>query len=255
MFLSNYVNSLAHWEMFCIFADMEAKNKTKERKYKTERSLVDGLLAGEKEAQEQFYEDYKGLFFYCLRCVFDEFSLKHEFEDDLVNDFLMYLIECKAKRLSKFNGVREGSLAYYLAKRAKGYFIRYKSRYKDLLFVTFNEDVSQDQDPISSILYDNEDDTVIIAVGDNCNDGMVETITREEALNYLERIMGSMPNRRYAEALRKFIACRYDDELAASELNINIDYWYVLKQRAIKQLKNTHNKNKALWQNIISQMS
>jgi len=83
----------------------------------------------------------------------------------------------------------------------------------------------------------------------------VNAIRREEAWNYIEHILASMRNQQYAEAIRMYYACDYNDEIVALKLNININNWYVRKKRAMKQLQDTHKKNKALWQNIISQMN
>ena len=236
------------WDFFRIFALMEAKN---DKNYKNERELVDGLLAGEESAQAVFYTRYKGLFIYCVRQVLDDIPLKGDFEADLVNDFILDLFE--KKRLSKFRGDREGSLAYYLAKRAKGFFLRYKKKYQNFLFVEYIEDAHQDS--TDSPLQDNEDDVIIVTANDSCDDGMVESIKHEEAWKYIERIIGYMRNPRYAEALRVYYANKCDDEKSRIELNMKRANWDVLKGRAIQQLKITHRKNYKLWQNIISQMS
>ena len=235
-------------DYFCIFAPMEAKN---EIKYESERELVDGLLAGEESAQAIFYTRYKGLFIYCVRQVLDDIPLKGDYEADLVNDFILDLIE--KKWLRRFRGDREGSLAYYLARRAKGYFLRYKTRYQNLLFIEYNENTHQESS--GSPLLDEEDDIIAIAANDSCDDGMVESIKHEEAWNYIERILGYMHNSRYAEALRVYYANKCDDEKTRKELHMKRANWDVLKGRAIQQLKITHRKNYKLWQNIISQMS
>lgn len=247
-FYNNYDSFLAISGIFRIFAPMEAKN---EKKYESERELVDGLLAGEESAQAVFYTRYKGLFIYCVRQVLDDIPLKGDYEKDLVNDFFLDLIE--KKWLCRFRGNREGSLAYYLAKRAKGYFIRYKTRYQNLLFVEYKENAHQESS--SSLLHDDEDDIITIEANDSCDDGMVESVKHEEAWNYIERIMGYMHNPRYAEVLRVYYANKCDDEKSRLELNMKRANWDVLKGRAIKQLKITHRKNNKLWQNIISQMS
>ena len=227
---------------------METKN---EKKYESERELVDGLLDGEKTAQAVFYTKYKGLLIYCVRQVLDDIPLKGDYEADLVNDFILDLFE--KKWLRRFRGNIEGSLAYYLAKRAKGYFLRYKGRYQSLLFVEFKENTHQET--TDSPLHDDEDDIIQITANDSCDDGIVESIKHEEAWNYIERIMGYMHNPRYAEVLRVYYANKCDDEKSRLELNMKRANWDVLKGRAIKQLKITHRKNNKLWQNIISQMS
>ncbi len=235
-------------DRFRIFAPMEAEN---EKKYESERALVDGLLAGEESAQAVFYTRYKGLLIYCVRQVLDDIPLKGDYEEDLINDFCLDLIE--KKWLCRFKGNREGSLTYYLAKRAKGYFIRYKERYQCVYFVEYKEESHQKSS--SSPLHDDEDDIITILANDSCDDGMAESIKQEEAWIYIERIMKEMRNPRYAEALRVYYANKCDDEKSRKELNMKRANWDVLKGRAIKQLKVTHRKNKHLWQNIISQMS
>ena len=221
--------------------------------YNSERELVDGLLAGEQSAQEVFYTKYKGLFVYCVRQVLDDMPLKNDLEGDLVNDFVLYLVEDNAKRLSTFRGEREGCLTYYLARRAKKFFIRTKSKYQSLLFSEFNEDGQEKA--TGSALHDDEDDTITVAVTDSCDDGMIESVKYEEAWNYIERIMEYMHNPRYAEVIRVYYANQCDDEKSRQELDIKKANWYVLKKRALTQLKITHRKNFKLWQNIISQMN
>ena len=243
--LDSYLDILV---FFRIFGNMETKN---DNKYETERDLVEGLLDGKESAQAVFYTKYKGLLIYCVRQVLDDIPLKGDYEEDLVNDFILDLFE--KKWLRRFRGNREGSLVYYLAKRAKGYFLRYKERYKNLLFVEYKENGHQES--TESPLHDDEDDTNTNVANDSCDDGMVESIKHEEAWKYIERIMGKMHNPRYAEALRVYYANKCDDEKSRRELNMKRANWDVLKGRAIQQLKITHRKNYKLWQNIISQMS
>lgn len=233
-----------------IFAPMETKNNKNEKKewvYKTERTLVDGLLAGKKDAQAEFYEKYKRLFFYILREIFDEYSTKNDFEEDLVNDCFLYLLENNAKRLSKFKGEKEGVLTYYIIKIARRFFIRNKSKYQNMLFSGYDEVPPQDSEETSS----HDGDITEIADDDN----MINAIHIDEAWTYIERILDFMPNQRYAKAIRIYYTNGYDDNKAATILNINIDNWYMLKKRAIRQLNITHKKNKVLWQNIVSQIS
>lgn len=233
-----------------IFAPMETKNNKNgktEWVYKTERALVDGLLAGKMDAQAEFYEKYKRLFFYTLREIFDEYSTKIDFEEDLVNDCFLYLLENNAKRLSKFKGEKKGILTYYILRIARRFFIRNRSKYQNMLFSLYDEESPQDSEETSS--YDDD----IIEIADD--DHMINAIYIDEAWTYIERILDYMPNQRYAKAIRIYYTNGYDDNKAATMLNIKIDNWYMLKKRAIKQLNYTHKKNKVLWQNIVSQIS
>lgn len=242
-------------EKIRIFAPMETKNEQKEeKKYPTERKLFEGLRAGKKDAQSQFYNDYKRLFFHILRNVFDDLSLNDDFEEDLVNDFIVYVTEDNARRISNFNGQKEGCFVSYLSLSARRFFIKQKEKYKNFNLVPFKEDITQETED-TGILSDSEDDSAPISSGQTCDDGMVESFNFEMAWKYIQQIIDEMPNKRYAHAIRTYYICECDDKKTAMELNMKRSNWDVLKGRAFKQLKITHNKNRKLWQNTISQMS
>ena len=169
----------------------------------TEQEIIKGLIARDNHITEEFFfVKCRPLFYSVMRQVFD-YEVKY---DELVNELYVYLMKDDAAKLRNFQ--YRCSLYQWLKILAVRFFVKKR----DLM------------------INDNSQETPY-------NKQEQPDIAESDAVNYdLERLLQSMPTKRYAYVLRRLILEDCKPEDLAHELNITTANLYNIKRRSIAQL-------------------
>lgn len=160
-----------------------------------------------------FYEKCRPLLLSLMRSIFD-----HPVDyDEVVNSVYLLLMENDAQRLRSF-GFR-CSLCQWL----KVVCTNHLTNKRNGMFSTVTD----------KPLYEGEEDSV-------------DMLEREEAARDLERLFAAIRSHREVYVIRRMMLDDAPSEEVAAELQVSVDYLYVIKQRAMKDLTeiaiNDHNR-------------
>lgn len=170
-----------------------------------DRDLVEALLRRDRFVTQLFFYRNCRPLFQSLIQRFGKDGVRWEY-DELVSEVYMLLMEDEGRRLRSFT--------------FKSSFYQWLKVVTLRMMMAKRDDVIEDVSQTS--LYK--------------QDEAVETGTGEEARADLERLLAKMPNRRYAEVVRKLTIEGYEMEELARELDVNIANLYNIKRRAMAQL-------------------
>ena len=168
----------------------------------TDFEIIEALIARDNEiTQEFFFERCRSLFYAIIHKVLD-YEVDY---DEFINELYIYLMENDATRLKQFEG--RSSLYQWIKVTATRFFIKKR----DQLI----------EDQTNDTLY--EEAEVI--------DNRTELATLD-----VQRLLLSMPNRRYAHVIQRLFIDEYEPEELAAEMHITTDNLYNIKRRAMMQL-------------------
>ena len=169
----------------------------------TDQEIINGLIAHDKQLTEEFFfVKCRPLFLSVMKYVFD-YEVDY---DEMVNELYLYLMADDAVKLRHFE--YRSSLYQWLKVLSIRFFIKKRSRMID--------NTSQEA------LYDEQD--------------YVAPEKDAGARHDLERLMESMPTKRYVHVIRRLILENWTPERLAQEMNISLANLYNIKRRAIAQL-------------------
>ena len=169
----------------------------------TDQEIINGLIAHDKQLTEEFFfVKCRPLFLSVMKYVFD-YEVDY---DEMVNELYLYLMADDAYKLRHFE--YRSSLYQWLKVLSIRFFIKKRSRMID--------NTSQEA------LYDEQD---------------YVAPEKDAGARYdLERLMESMPTKRYVHVIRRLILENWTPERLAQEMNISLANLYNIKRRAIAQL-------------------
>ena len=169
----------------------------------TDQEIINGLIAHDKQLTEEFFfVKCRPLFLSVMKYVFD-YEVDY---DEMVNELYLYLMADDAVKLRHFE--YRSSLYQWLKVLSIRFFIKKRSRMID--------NTSQEA------LYDEQD---------------YVAPEKDAGARYdLERLMESMPTKRYVHVIRRLILENWTPERLAQEMNISLANLYNIKRRAIAQL-------------------
>ena len=169
----------------------------------TDQEIINGLIAHDKQLTEEFFfVKCRPLFLSVMKYVFD-YEVDY---DEMVNELYLYLMADDAYKLRHFE--YRSSLYQWLKVLSIRFFIKKRSRMID--------NTSQEA------LYDEQD---------------YVAPEKDAGARYdLERLMESMPTKRYVHVIRRLILENWTPERLAQEMNISLANLYNVKLRAIAQL-------------------
>lgn len=168
----------------------------------TDFEIIEALIARDNwVTQEFFFERCRSLFYAIINKVFD-YEVDY---DEFVNELYIYLMENDAARLKQFEG--RSSLYQWLKVTATRFFIKKR----DQLI----------EDQTNDTLYEETEFT---------------EKSPELSVLDVQRLLLSMPNRRYAHVIQRLFIDEYEPEELAAEMHITTDNLYNIKRRAMMQL-------------------
>lgn len=172
-----------------------------------DQQIIEGLINKDKYITEEFFfERCKPLFCSIIRTVFG-----HKVEyDELVNELYLYLMADNASKLKSF---RFGcSVFQWLKVVAIRFFIKLRDRGGVI------EDESQE------------------AHYEYLDKATMGTEKYDNAREDLIRLLGVMPNQRYAYVIKRLVLDDMEPEQLSKEMGITVANLYNIKKRAIRQL-------------------
>ena len=168
----------------------------------TDHEIIEALIARDnKVTQKFFFERCRSLFYAIIHKVFD-YEVDY---DEFVNELYIHLMENDAARLKQFEG--RSSLYQWLKVTAIRYFIKKRDQ--------LIEDSSKET-PLE------EED-------------MIDHATTASILD-VQRLLDTMPNKRYAYVIQKLVVEEYTPEELSVEMHVTTDNLYNIKRRAMMQL-------------------
>ena len=173
----------------------------------TDQQIIEGLINKDKHITEEFFfERCKPLFCSIISTVFG-----HKVEyDELVNELYLYLMADNASKLKSFQfGC---SIFQWLKVVAIRFFIKLRDHGGVI------EDESQE------------------AHYENLDKATMETVEYNNARDDLIRLLGVMPNQRYAFVIKRLVLEEMEPEQLSKEMGITVANLYNIKKRAIRQL-------------------
>lgn len=176
----------------------------------TDKQIIEALLDRDSNVTVQFFfRNCRPLFLGIINRVFQS---RVDY-DELINEFYLYLMEQDGRRLKQFQG--RSSIYQWMKVTAIRYF-RALSRRNS----RESESLDQQQDGHAG----------------GGLEGTVDDRSRIESGLDMEALLGLMPNKRYAYALRRLVSEDGDPEDVARELGVSVANLYNIKKRAIAAL-------------------
>jgi len=166
----------------------------------TDLQITQGLIERDNAiTQEFFFERCKPLFYSIIRKVF---SYEVDY-DEFVNELYVYLMENDAARLRQFEG--RSSLYLWMKVTATRFFLKKRN----LLIENASNETPLEEEPVTETTASPSD---------------------------VQRLLETMPNRRYAMVIQKMMIEEYTPDELAAEMHITTDNLYNIKRRAMIQL-------------------
>ena len=176
----------------------------------TDHEIIEALIARDNRVtQEYLFEQCRPLFMAIIRRVFD-YEVDY---DEFVSELYLYLMENDAVRLKQFEG--RSSLFTWLKVTSTRFFIKKRNQLIE----------NSSHEP----LYEQSEDA------EDISEPMVYSSNHTATMD-VERLLATMPNKRYVVVLRRLLLDEAEPELVAQEMNITVDNLYNIKRRAIQQL-------------------
>lgn len=179
-----------------------------------DKEIIEGLIAKDNcITRDFFFERCKPLFCNIIKEVFDN---QAEY-DELINELYIYLMKNNAANLKSFQ--YRCSVYQWLKITAIRFFIKLRNQGKIIIDKSHEPSFDENNEAITIEDYDS-------------------------AKEDLQRLMGNMPNRRYAFVIQKLIIEDMEPKQLANEMGITTANLYNIKSHAIKQLTNVALNNK-----------
>ena len=184
----------------------------------TDQQIIQGLINRDEHITKNFFfVQCKPLFYSIIKKVFDNKKVEY---DELVNELYLYLMEDDAAKLRGFQF--RCSVYNWLKILSIRFFIRLREQGK--------------------VIDDESHDSLYLEDGLGMENS-VNHIEKED----LERLIDSMPNKRYAFVIKRLIIDDMEPELVAKEMHITKDNLFNIKNRAIKQFTKVALKDKYIY--------
>ena len=173
--------------------------------------IIEALIRRDNQVTQDFlFKQCRPLLSSIIRRVFN-YDVDY---DECVNELYIYLMAHDGEKLRQFEG--RSSLYTWLKVTATRFFIKKRHLMID----------NTSHEP----LYQYVDD-------DDANEQPHEaSSSMSMAAMDIERLLASMPNKRYADVIRQLVLEEQEPEQVANEMKITVDNLYNIKRRAILQL-------------------
>lgn len=176
----------------------------------TDFEIIQALIRHDNAVtQDFFFRQCRPLFASIIRRVFP-YEVDY---DECINELWLYLLYNDGERLKSFQG--RSTLFQWLKVTATRFFVKKRGH--------MIENVSREP------LYEGmEEEENVLSLSASDTDAM--------AAVDVEKLLNTMPNRRYACVLRQLLLNEVPPERLAQEMNITVDNLYNIKRRAMQQL-------------------
>lgn len=178
-----------------------------------DRILIEGLIRKDNRITSEFLRDYRPLFIFAIRLIYDEHK-DEEFINDAIGEIYYYLIKNDAAKLKSFKG--DSSFGSWL-KVVVIRLLKYKKRYGKLI--------------------DSETSDIHSEKEIEQNAGIIEdAVSAFEAKEYLEYLFSKMSNKRYVGVIRALVLEDKRPKDIAMFMGITVDNLYNIKKHALDAL-------------------
>lgn len=169
----------------------------------SDKEIIDGLIERDNRVTEQFlYVRCRPLLTAIMKAVFN-YPVEY---DEMVSELYGFLMENDAAKLRKFEF--RSSVFQWLKVVATRFFIRHRNNLIE----------NSSKEP----LYEQADTPSRVEIPDSLTD-------RAD----IERLLGLMRNKRYADVVRTLVLDDIDPEAYAESIGVTVDNLYNIKKRAI----------------------
>ncbi|MDR2384265.1 MAG: sigma-70 family RNA polymerase sigma factor [Tannerella sp.] len=173
-----------------------------------DRQLLEKIYSGDKKAETYlFCVKCVSVINYCMRKFFDNQQMQL---DEAVNEIYIYIKKDNWYKLRQYGGRNNASIKTWISTVAYNFFLN--------LHKKMNAEMQKK-----------------VNLPEPCND-------ESEQNKQIRKALFGMPNDRYKIILIKMYYENKTREKVAEEMNVSIDYFYVLYRRAKEQFKEQFNK-------------
>jgi len=200
-----------------------------------DRTIVEALLRHDPFVTKMFfYRNCRPLFVSLINRV-QKGGKRWEY-DEVVSEVYALLMADDGRRLRSF------TFSCSLYQWLKVVTLRHLLAHEDLVIDSESKEPLYEQTAGWNADDATDDAQAIATQADDSNE-------QDAARADLERLLQAMPNKRYAEVIRKLTILNYENEELAQEMGVKLSNLYNIKRRAIQQLSEVALGDKKTYQN------